>query len=311
MRAVGFSRFGGPEVLEVVDLAVPEPGEGEVRIRVAAAALNPTDTVMREGARAAALEAFPPPWVPGMDAAGTVDAVGPGVDWPAGAEVMAAVMPVRPGGGAQAELIVVPADSVAAIPAGASLAEAATLPMNGLTVRLALDLLALAPGQTLGVTGAAGAVGGFAVELGRQLGLTVVADASEADRDLVAGMGADVVVARGPGAPAAMAAAADGGVDGLVDAALMGEAALAAIRDGGAMAVVRGYEGPTERGITIHPVRVVDYLQNRTALEELGRLAGEGRLSLRVAGSYPPEEAAEAHRRLAAGGTRGRLIIAF
>ena len=95
--------------------------------------------------------------------------------WRTGDRVMAIVNPRRPGGGAQAELVVVPAASVARVPEGTSLEAAATLPMNGLTVRLALDRLALRPGQTLGVTGAAGAVGGYAVELGVSDGLRVIA----------------------------------------------------------------------------------------------------------------------------------------
>ena len=76
MRAVGLRRFGGPEVLEVVELPEPEPGEGEVRVRVVAATVNPTDIATRNGARAEALKEFPPPWIPGMELAGEIDAVG-------------------------------------------------------------------------------------------------------------------------------------------------------------------------------------------------------------------------------------------
>ena len=147
MRAVTFSRFGGPEVLEVSDLPEPRPGPGEVRIRVAAATVNPTDIGLREGMRREMLEAFPPPWIPGMELAGEIDAVGPGGDWQVGRPVMAIALPLRALGGAQAEQVVVPAASVAEIPAGATLEQAATLPMNGLTVRLALDTLALARGE--------------------------------------------------------------------------------------------------------------------------------------------------------------------
>ena len=141
MRAVTFSRFGGPEVLEVSELPAPEPGPGEVRIRVAAATVNPTDITFRAGRQTAAqlkeLGALPP-YIPGMELAGVVDAVGEGTAWHPGDRVMAIVNPRRPGGGAQAELVVVPAASVARVPEGASLEAAATLPMNGLTVRLAL-----------------------------------------------------------------------------------------------------------------------------------------------------------------------------
>lgn len=113
-----------------------------------------------------------------------VDAAGDDVPWRLGERVMAIVNPRRPGGGAQAELVVVPVASAALMPEGTSLEVAATLPMNGLTVRLALDKLALQPGQTLLVTGAAGAVGGYAVELGANQGLRVIAVASPQDEPL-------------------------------------------------------------------------------------------------------------------------------
>ena len=149
MRAVTFSRFGGPEVLEVTELSAREPGPGEVRIRVAAATVNPTDLGFRAGRQSPQQLAelgVHPPYIPGMELAGTVDAAGPGTDWQPGERVMAIVTPRRPGGGAQADFVVVPADSVARVPESTSLEAAATLPMNGLTVRLALDLLALQPG---------------------------------------------------------------------------------------------------------------------------------------------------------------------
>src|SRR2546425_5491702 len=160
-----------------------------------------------------------PPYIPGMELAGMVDAVGEGTKWRPGDGVMAIVNPRRPGGGAQAELVVVPAASVAGVPEGTSLEAAATLPMNGLTVRLALDRLALKPGQTLGVTGAAGAVGGYAVEPGVSDGLRVIAVAGPQDEALVKRLGAEKVVPRGGTAIRALRDAASGGLDGLVDAA--------------------------------------------------------------------------------------------
>src|SRR5262245_11041285 len=179
MKAVTFSRFGGPEVLEVSVLSEPRPGPGEVRIRIAAATVNPTDISFRIGRQHTIAQlaemGVHPPFIPGMELAGVVDAVGKGTSWRPGDRVMAIVNPRRPGGGAQAELVVVPAASVARVPQGTSLEAAATLPMNGLTVRLAFDQLALTRGQTLGVTGAAGAVGAYAVELGVNDGLRVIA----------------------------------------------------------------------------------------------------------------------------------------
>src|SRR5438477_380682 len=197
MRAVTFSRFGGPDVLEVSELPERAPGPNQVRIRVAAATVNPTDLGFRSGRQNAQLEGVEPPYIPGMELAGVVDAAGTGSDWQPGDRVLAIVIARRPEGGAMAESVVVPAASVARAPEGASLEQAATLPMNGLTVRLALDLLALKQGDTLAVTGAAGAVGGYAVELGVADGLRVIAVAAASDEPLLKTLGADTVVPRG------------------------------------------------------------------------------------------------------------------
>lgn len=309
MRAVGITSFGGPEVLQIVDLPVPEPGDGEVRIKVAAATVNPTDTGLRVGMRAP--DDRPPPYVPGMECAGVVDAPGRGADWQPGERVMAIVSPASPGGGAQAEYVVVPADSVARVPDGIGLAAAATLPMNGLTVRLALDLLALQPGDTLAATGAAGAVGGYAIELGRHEGLRVIADASPADAELVKGLGADVVVERGAGMVDAIRREVPDGVDALLDAAVIGGPVLGAVRDGGQVAAVRPFGAESERGIAVHLVWVGNYLHAAGKLAELAALAADGTLTLRVAAELPAEQAPVAHRRLEAGGTRGRLVLTF
>src|ERR1700760_4576908 len=119
-----------------------------------------------------------------MDAAGVIDGVGDGADWAIGEAVMVIVVATGPRGGAYAEYIIVPADSVARVPAGMDLVAAATLPMNGLTARYSLDQLALKPGDTIAVTGAAGCYGGYVVELAKADGLRVIADASEADEEL-------------------------------------------------------------------------------------------------------------------------------
>jgi NADPH:quinone reductase len=315
MKAVTFSSLGGPEVLQVSDLPVPQPGAGEVRIRVAAATVNPTDISFRSGRQFSISQlaemGVRPPFIPGMEAAGVVDAVGEGTIWRVGDRVLAIVNPRRAGGGAQAEFVVVPATSVTRVPEKISMEQAATLPMNGLTVRLALDKLALKAGQTLGVTGAAGAVGGYAVELGVADGLRVIAVARPQDEALVKRFGADTFIPSGDTAMRRVHDAAPGGVDGMIDAAVLDAAVLPAIKDGGRLATVRGWSGPSERGITIEPVRVASYLNNQAALDRLGRLVSEGRVTLRVAETFPPERAADAQRKMSAGGTRGRLVIVF
>jgi NADPH2:quinone reductase len=309
VKAIGVTEFGGPDAMHVVELPDPEAGPGQVRIRVHAAAVNPTDAGLRSGARAVDV---PPPYIPGMDVAGLVEQIGPdtSTDLQVGDHVMAIVVPRGQTGG-YAERVVVPAESVARVPAGATGAEAATLPMNGLTTVQALDLLALEPGQILAVTGAAGAVGGYAVQLGRTAGLRVVADAVPADEQLVKDLGADVVVRRGPDFAQRVREAVPQGADGLVDAALMNELVVPAVRDGGRIATVRGFKGQEERGITFHPVTVRSYAREHAKLDNLRRLAETGQLTLRVARVLPAEHAAEAHRILEAGGTRGRLVLEF
>jgi NADPH:quinone reductase-like Zn-dependent oxidoreductase len=309
MRAVGITEPGGPDVVRVVDRQVREPGEGEVRIAVRAAAVNPTDI----GLRTMGGGSLPAPWTPGMDAAGTIESVGPAVDGLApGDRVMAAVSPRRPEGGAQAELVIAPAASVVPIPEGASLEQAATLPMNGLTAMLGLELLGLDEGETLLVSGGAGLLASYVIPIAKQRGLRVIADAKPEDEELVRGFGADVVVPRGDGFVAAVREAAPDGAAALYDTALLGSAAFPAISDGGAIAVVRGWDGSeTERGIEVRQVWVRDVLERTDWLQELRRLASDGTLALRVAGEYPPERAADAQRAMAAGGMRGRALIVF
>lgn len=313
MRAVGVREFGGPEALEVVDLPTPEVGAGQIRIRVRAAAVSPTDTYTRNGARAELLaKQGPPPYVPGMDVAGEVDAIGADVDTDleTGDAVMSMVVPHGSNGGYASE-VVVPAGGVVPIPAGSSFVEACTLPMNGLTARLALDLLDLPEGSTIAVTGAAGAFGGYVVELAKVAGLTVVADASDADRALVESLGADHVVARGRDVAERIRDVVPGGVDGVADGSVQGDELVDAVCDGGRIATVRGYEGPTDRGVSWHQVWVREYEGDHGQLDSLRRLVEEGRVTLRVADTFRPEEAAEAHRRLEAGGVRGRLVLTW
>ncbi|WP_395759286.1 NADP-dependent oxidoreductase [Streptomyces althioticus] len=313
MKAIGLTTYGGPDVLRELELPTPEAGPGEVRIRVHAAAVNPTDVMMRTGGHAVRLRDVPPPYVPGMDAAGVIDQIGPGVDGrlSVGQRVVALVMFVRPQGGAYAEQIVVPAESVVPAPAGTDHAEASTLLMNAATARLALDTLALPKGATVAVTGAAGAVGGYTIQLAKADGLTVVADAAPHDRDLVRGFGADHVVDRGADVAARVRDLAPDGVPGLVDGSEQREEAVPAVADGGTLVALRGWQGPAERGVTVTPVLVASVREDTALLDTLRLQAEQGVLSLRVAKVLPASDAAEAHRLLEAGGLRGRLVLDF
>jgi NADPH:quinone reductase-like Zn-dependent oxidoreductase len=312
MRAIGLFAQGGPEVLQVIEMPEVHAGPGQVRIRVHAATVNPTDVGVRNGTRAEQQKADPPPYVPGMEAAGIVDEIGSGVPdrLKLGDAVMAIVVP-KGGRGAYREQIALDARSVARAPAGKTMAEAATLPMNGLTARLSLDLLDLSPGQVIAVTGAAGAYGGYVVQLAKADGLTVVADASEADEKLVASLGADIVVRRGEDVASRFRGRFPQGVDGLADGAVLNELVVPAVRDGGAFTSVRGFLGAPQRDIHFTATFVRSYAQAFEKLDRLRQQVEAGAITLRVAAVYPPERAADAHRRLEAGGTRGRLVIQF
>ena len=313
MRAIIVRTPGGPGALELSDAPVPVPGPGQVRIRVAAAAVNPVDAATRSGALAGA--GLMPPFGSrpavgiGWDVAGTVDAVGGRVTRIAvGDEVIGLKDRLDVPLGAYADAIVLDADAVAPAPRSVPAVEAATIPLNGLTALQALALLGLPSGATLLVTGAAGAVGGYAVELAAHRGLRVAATASASDEALVRGLGAEMFVPRGAHLGDAVRALVPGGVDGAVDAALLSVAALDAVRNGGRFAAVNG--GPATplplRGITVHNVWI---RADAAAMAGLAALADEGRLTPRVAGTLPLAEASKAHARLEAGGLRGRLVL--
>jgi len=296
-------------VLDVIEREVREPRPGEVRLAVAAAAVNPTDV----GLRQRGADGLPAPWVPGMDAAGVVESVGEGVGRLAvGDTVMAAVSPRRPEGGAYAALVVVPAESVVTVPDGLSAEQAATLPMNGLTALHGLDLLGLVETQTLAVTGGAGLLASYCIPIAKTQGLRVLADASPGDEALVRGFGADVVLPRGDGLVSALRREAPDGVDAVFDTALLRRDVFPAIREGGAIAVVRTWDGDdVEQGIRIAKVLVATVLDRTDWLEQVRDLAVRGVLVPRVVETYPPEKAAEAQERMAAGGLRGRVVIVF
>ena len=308
MKAIGVTTCGGPEVLHVFELPEPHAGAGEVRIRVHGASVNPTDTLFRAGSQAARLSGRPGPYVPGMDAAGVIDELGPETDsrLKVGDRVVAFVIPAGAHGGAYAEYVVVPAASVVVAPAGVDFPAASTLLLNGLTARLALDA-----GQTMAVTGAAGAFGGYVIQLAKADGLTVIADASRSDQTLVRSLGADYVLDRGDTFAERVRSIVPEGVPGLADGARLNHLALPAIADGGAMAVILGWDGPTERHITLHKISSTAFATNTALLDQLVRQVEQGILTLRVADVLTANQAADAHRRLEAGGVRGRLVLDF
>jgi NADPH:quinone reductase-like Zn-dependent oxidoreductase len=294
MRAAVVTTFGGPEAVRIVETEVPEPAAGQVRIKVAAAALNPVDAGMRAGVFGGAGEQVGLGW----DVAGTVDATGAGSAWRVGDEVVALHHGVVKSLGTHAEYVVVDTDAVAAAPRTVDAVRAATLPLNALAAVQALDLLELTPGQSLLVTGAAGALGGYAVQLAARRGVSVTALAREGDEAFVRSLGAAHFTSGAVGA---------GSVDAVLDAAILGEAALEWVRDGGAFAaVIPGTAPAPVRGVRTAALGVS---ADGAQLSELADLVDQGALTLRVAETYPLDEAPKAHARLAEGGVRGRLVL--
>ncbi|GGJ67454.1 NADP-dependent oxidoreductase [Streptomyces brasiliensis] len=308
MRVVGFTEPGGPEALGVHEVPDPHPGPGEVAIRVHGAAVNAADLLRRQGLTPPPPDQEPP-YVPGMDAAGVVDAVGDGAPFAVGDRVMAIVFPGGPRGGAYAERIVVPAASVVRAPDSMDLYRASTILMNALTATLALEALELSSGDTLLVTGSLGAFGGYAVELATAAGVHVVADAKPGEEDLVLALGAAETVPRGPGLVDAVRARFPEGVTASLDTALLDAALVPAVRDGGRMAVARGWRDDPGRSITVHNTSVMTHREDTARLARLAEQTRDGVLTPRVADVLPVTEAAEAHRRLEAGGVRGRLVL--
>lgn len=312
MRAVGFKEFGDPEVLEVMDIPEVYASQGEIRIKNYASAVNPTDIVSRSGLIAQFRKDYPLPAVPGMDISGIVDQVGEGVETglSIGDQVMGMVIP-NALHGAYSEQITLNQFAVVKAPKGFSFVESATLPMNGLTARLSLDLLNLTKGQVVAVTGGPGAYGGYVIQLAKADGLIVIADSNESDIELLRELGVDHIIPRGENFAKKIKEVFPNGVDGIADGALLNEKAIDAVKDNGSFTSVRGFKGEPQRNINFTATWVSEYDCNFEKLDELRQQVEDGLLTLRVADTVSPENASEAHKRLDGGGTRGRMVISW
>ncbi len=304
MRAVVARGYGGPEVLQIVDVDIPEPGVCQVRIKVEAATVNPVDLATRSGALVeAGLMAPREITGVGWDVAGEIEQLGPDVDgFSVGQKVIGLRDLLDVSLGAYADYVVLDAAAVAAAPTGLSPIEAATLPLNGLTAAQSLDLLGLSEDDTLLVTGATGAVGGFAVQLAAQLGARVIAQGSDAA--FLSSVGARWTLPRDADLAAEARRLVPGGVHAALDTSGAGIRALAAIRNRGRFVTVVGGLDPIPlRGITVHHEWI------HADGNALARLGGQ-KLTVRVADTLPLHAAGEAHTRLATGRFPGRLVLA-
>ena len=312
MKTVGFKKFGDPEVLEVMEFPDNEIGSEDIKIKNYASAVNPTDIVSRSGLIKHFIKDFSLPCVPGMDFAGIVEEVGENVK--TGIKVGDSVMGmVMPNGihGAYSDRLILNQFAVVKIPKNTSFIEAATLPMNGLTARLSLDLLNLKKGQTIAVTGGPGAYGGYVIQLAKADGLIVIADSNESDLKLLKDLGADHIIPREKNFVEEIRRIFPKGVDGVADGALLNEDAIGAVKDNGSFTSVRNFIGEPQRNINFTATWVSEYNCDFKKLDKLRQQVEDGLITLRVADTVKPQNAAEAHKRLDAGGTRGRMVISW
>jgi len=306
MKAVRFHEIGGPEVLRYEDAEQPVAGEGQVLIRVAGSAYNPADAGIRGGTLP-----FPVslPHIPGYDVSGTIDALGAGVT---GFEVGDAVVGFIPmaADGSAAEYVVAAADVLAKAPSSIDLADAAALPSVSLTAWQALfDLADLQSGQRLLITGAGGAVGGYAMQLAKRAGAYVIATASPRSRDAVTAAGADEVIDH---TESAVLDSVTGQVDVLLNLAPISPEEFAAlvplVRDGGIVVATTAWmttPGDEERGVRTAGVFVEPKVDE---LNQLVALVDSGELTVNVAQRVPLSELPAVHARAAAGELRGKLV---
>ena len=298
MKAVVIDEFGGPGVLHVADRELPEPGAGQVRVRVRAAGVNGIDGTIRSGA---AQQMFPTqlPAVLGLEIAGVVDGVGPGVEGlAAGDDVLGFA-----DGGGYAEYAL--ATTVAPKPAELGWTEAAALPVAAETALRVLGLLKVTQGDTLLIHGAAGGVGTVAVQLAVARGATVIGTASEANHDHLRELGATPVL-YGEGLVDRVRAAAPDGVDAVFDAAGRGALPDSIALRGGTSRIVT-IADPAAFGLGI-PFSG-EAARDAGDLAEVARQAGDGRLRVTVAETYSLEEAPAAHEAVATGHGRGKVVL--
>jgi NADPH2:quinone reductase len=305
MHVAEVTAFGPPQVLQLAERPDPAPAPDEVVVRIRAANVNPTDLGVRSGQARRRLPDLQPPFVPGWDLAGEVTAVGSEARGFAPGDRVLGMIPFgRIGGrvGAYAQAAAIDPDWLVALTTDLDDATAATLPLNALTAIQALDIIAAPPGATLLVTGASGAVGGFATQLALHAGLRVLAQASYDDEDWVASLGATEVLSRETDL------ATIGPVDAVLDGVPLGPDCTAALRDGGIAVFTRPPRGAEpSRGIRFETVLVQP---NAEQLRALTADLEAGRLRTRVAEVLPLAEAARAHELNEAGGLRGKVLLA-
>ncbi|MFC4063642.1 NADP-dependent oxidoreductase [Actinoplanes subglobosus] len=305
MLGVVAAALGGPEVLQVTELPEPEAGPGQVLVRIRAVCVHPADIAATTGEIPRG--PVPPPFSPGWDIAGEVASVGSGTAEFAVGDRVVGMIPwylTRGNPGGYAEFVAADVDWLVPLPDELDFVSAATVPLNAQTAHQGMSLVSLAmlpAGSSILVTGASGGVGGFAAQLALQGGFRVVAQASDGDEQWVRDLGVHEVVSR------SVDLAKVGPVAAVFDAVPVGEAAAAIVEDRGIVVATR----PTPPLVPDRGVRQELQLirHDRELLADLVGQVAAGRLCTRVAVTMPLTEAADAHRRVLAGGLHGKLVL--
>ena len=309
MKAVRFYEYGDPDVLRYEDVEQPTPGAGEVRLRVAATSFNGVDAGIRGGYLQ---DPFPLklPHTPGIDVAGTVDALGEGVENVTVGDAVIAFLPMT-APGAAAEFVIAPTQVLAPAPTSIPLPDAAALPMVGLTARQALfDDAGLQEGQRVLINGAGGAVGGYAVQLAKRAGAQVIATASARSAERARSAGADEVIDHTDNTVADAVAEP---VDVLLNLARIAPEQLVAlaalVKDGGVVVnTVPTIDMPADEARGVRAVSVFV----RSDAEQLSRLVAlvDGdELRVDVAERFPLAELADVHAKAEAGELSGKVVL--
>ncbi|MGW3409269.1 NADP-dependent oxidoreductase [Streptomyces sp. NPDC000888] len=306
MHAIVQSAFGGPEVLTYQEADVPEPGPGEVLLRVAGAGVNPGDAVLRSG-HAPGLVTLP--WTPGNDVAGVVERLGQGVTrFAPGDEVYGMLAVTRRG--AYAEYTAVPAAELALKPKNLDLVSAAAVPLVAFTAWQAVTVLArVRPGDRVLIHAAAGGVGHVAVQLAKELGAHVIGTARAANHDFLRDMGADELIDY----TATDFRTAVTPVDTVLDlvGGSYGPRSLDVLRPGGLLIGASIDPGTDEQQAAARGLRYVWVTAEPSGevLERINERIETGRLRVTVQRTYPLAEAAAAHRAIEEKRTTGKIIL--
>jgi NADPH:quinone reductase-like Zn-dependent oxidoreductase len=298
MKAVRFSQFGGPEVLEVVDLPDPHAGPGQIRVAVRAAGVNATDGKRRQGVLGGE-----PPQTLGAEVAGIVDEIGAGVTDVIVGDRVFGICDEGTGGSAELAVLV----AYAPIPPALGFADAAVLPVAVEVATRALDALGVEAGSTLLVNGAAGGIGCTTVQFAVERGARVIGIDGPARLDYLRSLGAEPVT-YGEDLVKRVRALAPDGVDLALDVAGSGVLPELIELAGNAKHVmtIADFAGAQEHGVRFSRGEDGRALH---ALAEVGELAEAGRFWLPVARTFPLADIAQAHRVLESGHGPGKLVL--